>query len=329
VAEVALYQGADRQQVLEEGARKEGRVTLYTSNSGIETTAREFGKKYPFLSVDVLRAGNEDLVKRVQQEYQADRVQIDAFSSSGQGILNMQTYGYFQPYWTPELSGFAEDALWRDEKNQLIAIGDRENYGSVAWNTQVVDSATAPKTIDDLLDPRWKGKMATSNDTQGVTWFGEVYELKGEEFVKRLAQQQMRVLSITPAAITDLVVSGEVPLSPVIGYANAVLAKQKGAPIEWYPVEPVDTTLGYSGLMTKAPHPFAAMLLLDYLHSREGQTVAVTQALLVSPRADVPKPGLSINFTKTITTKKYTPDEFSRHYADWERLFKQYMLAAH
>ena len=93
VAEVALYQGADRQQILEDGARKEGRVTLYTSNSGIETTAKEFGKKYPFLSVDVLRAGNEDLVKRVQQEYQADRVQIDAFSSSGQGILNMQTYG--------------------------------------------------------------------------------------------------------------------------------------------------------------------------------------------------------------------------------------------
>jgi hypothetical protein len=58
---------------------------------------------------------------------------------------------------------------------------------------------------------------------------------------------------------------------------------------------------------------------------KEGQTVAVTQALLVSPRADVPAPGLSTGFTKTVTTKKYSPDEFSKHFAEWERLFKQYM----
>ena len=73
------------------------------------------------------------------------------------------------------------------------------------------------------------------------------------------------------AALAGMVASGEVPLSPTIFDADVTVAKQKGAPIEWRPIDPVVTTVGYSALSAKSAHPHAALLFLDYLHSKEGQ----------------------------------------------------------
>ena len=88
------------------------------------------------------------------------------------------------------------------------------------------------------------------------------------------------------AALAGLVVSGEVPLSPTIFDANIHTAKQKGAPVEWRPLEPVVTTVSYSGLTLKPTHPHAALLFLEYLHSKEGQQL-IMKGGLWSPREDI------------------------------------------
>jgi hypothetical protein len=97
----------------------------------------------------------------------------------------------------------------------------------------------------------------------------------GREFVEKFSQQDVKVQNIVPAALANQVVSGEVPLSPTIFDSNIVTAKRKGAPVDWRPLEPVLTNVGSSAMTTRSPHPHAAILFLDYLHSKEGQQVVM------------------------------------------------------
>lgn len=122
------------------------------------------------------------------------------------------------------------------------------------------------------------------------------------------------------AALAGLVVSGEVPLSPTIFDANVTVAKQKGAPIEWRPLEPVVTTVGYSGLTIKAPNPHAALLFLDYLHSKEGQQ-GIMKGSLWSPREDIGT--TEQKFKKIYLDEKYSVQELETKFSQWETLMRQ------
>ena len=102
------------------------------------------------------------------------------------------------------------------------------------------------------------------------------------------------------------------PLSPTIFDANITQAKQKGAPVEWRPLETVVTTVAYAGLTLKAPHPHAALLFLDWLHSKEGQQM-IQKGGLLSPREDIGslaqkfKNPISTRNTSSKKRKKNTP----------------------
>ena len=122
------------------------------------------------------------------------------------------------------------------------------------------------------------------------------------------------------AALAGLVASGEVPLSPTIFDADVTVAKQKGAPIEWRPLDPVVTTVGYSGLSSKAPHPHAALLFLDYIHSKEGQQLMMKGGLW-SPREDLGS--LEQKFKKIYLDSKYSLDELEKKLTEWENLMIQ------
>ena len=117
-----------------------------------------------------------------------------------------------------------------------------------ALTPQSIAPADAPKTNADLLNPKWKGKMSVVSTTTGTRWLGNTLETMGREFLEKLADQEVKVQNMSGAALAGLVVSGEVPLSPTIFDANITQAKQKGAPVEWRPLEPVVTTVAYSGL---------------------------------------------------------------------------------
>src|SRR5262249_50277666 len=117
-------------------------------------------------------------------------------------------------------------------------------------------------------------------------WVGSSLDTPGREFLNKMTEQEVTVQNMSGAALAGLVASGEVPLSPTIFDADVTVAKQKGAPIEWRPLDPVVTTVGYSGLSSKAPHPHAALLFLDYVHSKEGQQLMMKGGLW-SPRNDL------------------------------------------
>ncbi len=319
VAEIALYQGPDRGKILIDGAKKEGQLTFYNSHTWFRSMGKEFEKKYPFVKVSVWRSGNRKIIKRVSEEHRAGRSLVDIVETTFSSMALLNKLGVFQEYYSPELKHYADSAMLKG-RTGVYYWGDRETYISLGFNTRLVPLAEAPKTYKDLLDPRWKGKMSIAGTSTGVRWLGNVVDAMGTEFIDKLSRQEVKVQNISGAALAGLVVSGEVPLSPTIYDANIFKARQKGAPVEWRPLEPVVANVGYSGISTKAPHPHAAILFLDFLHSKEGQQLMMKGGL-ISPRKDVGS--LKQKFKKTYLEARYPLDQYEKKFSEWEKLMRR------
>jgi iron(III) transport system substrate-binding protein len=141
----------------------------------------------------------------------------------------------------------------------------------------------------------------------------------GRDFLEKMSRQDLKVQNVSAAAMATMIVSGEVPLSPTGGYSTLHQAKRKGAPVEWRPIEPVVTNSGLSGIAARAPHPFGAMLFLDYLHSKEGQK-SVADGELSPARNDME---VERKFKKVYVEAKYSLEEFEKKYNEWEQLMEK------
>jgi iron(III) transport system substrate-binding protein len=322
IAQLALYSGADREKILVEGAKKEGQFALYDSHTWFRTIAREFEKKYSFIKVSEWRSDGRNLIKRALEEIRAGQYLADVIATTSEQMAIMRREGVFQEHYSADARYYPEDVKAKG-KTGFYYIGHYETYNSLGFNTSLIPPTEAPKTMSDLLNPKWKGKMSIVSTTTGTRWIGNTLNAMGREFLERMAGQEVKVQNMSGAALAGLVVSGEVPLSPTIFDANVHTAKQKGAPVEWRPLEPVVTTVGYSGLTLKAPHPHAALLFLDYLHSKEGQQLMMKGGLW-SPREDIGS--LEQKFKKSYIDEKYSLDEAEKKFAEWDDLMQRLFI---
>jgi iron(III) transport system substrate-binding protein len=322
VSQLALYQGADREKLLVEGAKKEAGFTLYGSHTWYRTMAKEFEKKYPFIKVNEYRTDGRTLIKRALEEIRAGQYIADVIATTGEQMDLMKREGVFLEHHVPDARHYPEDVKNKG-KNGFYYVGHYETYASLGFNTALIPQAEAPKTMLDLLNPKWKGKISIVSTTTGTRWIGNTLESFGREYLEKIAEQDVKVQNMSGAALAGLVVSGEVPLSPTIFDANITQAKQKGAPVEWRPLEPVVTTVAYSGLTLKAPHPHSALLFLDWFHSKEGQ-VMIQKGGLWSPREDIGS--VAQKFKKSYIDEKYGVEEAERKYTEWDKLMQQLFI---
>src|SRR5262245_58485976 len=156
--EIVNYRGADRQQVLIDGARKEGQVVLYSAlivNQMLRPLAAGFMKKYPFIKMAYYRADSEELLPKLSAEARANNIVADLFEGSGGGEIAVEA-GLTQAFHAPVLTDYPK--MYLDPKSHLAPT--RLSYFSIAYNTRLVPPAKVPKTYADLLDPQWRGKMA-------------------------------------------------------------------------------------------------------------------------------------------------------------------------
>ncbi len=323
-ADLAFYQGTDREKIILEGAKREGQVTFYTSNTWVAgPVSKEFEKKYPFVKANVWRSDSKELMKRLTEEVTAGRFLADVVESSPEYITILLGNKMLQEYLSPELSAYDDDAKIKGKRG-VYAWTNREIYISLGFNTKLIPPAEAPKTVKDYLDPKWKGKMSIAGTTTGVQWVGAVMEAMGREFLDKLSAQDINVQNISGAALSGLVASGEVPLSPTIFNSNIFTHKRDGAPVEWRPLDPVVAGVGTSAMVVNAPHSHAALLFLDYLHSKFGQEVAMKGGL-GSARKDIGS--LDQKFKKVYIESKYTPEEFEKKYNEWETLMRRLFIS--
>jgi iron(III) transport system substrate-binding protein len=141
----------------------------------------------------------------------------------------------------------------------------------------MVPARQLPKTYDDMLDPKWKGKLLMEGTK--ADWFAGMLQILGQErglrYMRELAKQQ-------PSAreghelLAQLVVAGEGFFDINIPAASVERMKERGAPIDWTALGAVPAIMVGAGLATGSPHPNAAKLFLEFLLSREGQKLMQT-----------------------------------------------------
>ncbi len=285
VVEVATYTGVDRQQRLEAAAAKEGSLVIYTIGTQIQPLIDRFQAKYPYVKVSINRASAADTTRRVTEEYRAGAYYVDVFEQPTAGMIVPLSMGFLQAYTTPESLAYNSAAVEKD--HHWVSV--REGYIGLGFNTQKIAPAEAPKTYEDLLDPKFKDRMAISGAASTAAgWIGTMAITKGDDFVRKLGAQDIRVYPASGRAVAIVaVISGEVALSPTIYSSHVEASKRQGAPLEWRALGAVPVTDTSLALATKAQHPNAAMLYIDFMLSREAQLMLSNLGYL-SARADMP-----------------------------------------
>jgi iron(III) transport system substrate-binding protein len=319
VAGIANYAGSDRQAMLEAGARRERGLLLYTTGTQIEPLIRGFERKYPFLKVTVQRDTQTDIARRAVQEYRVGIKKLDMFELSSQGLILVRNANILQPFHSPEAAAFEVGAI--EPARHWVVV--RESYTGIGFNTKTIPSARAPKSYDDLLAPEWHGRMAMSGSVSTAGNFVATLVLtRGEDFVRKLAEQDIRVYPVSARALANLIIAGEVELSPTIYNSHVEASAATGAPIGWAAPGQVPVTDTAVALAREAPSPHAAMLMIDYLMSVEGQRI-YTSLGYGSARRDVNRQASAFPVQKLYLANR--PD-YLKEFTQWSRLYQSAFL---
>lgn len=273
VAELAAYNKPDREKKLYEGAKKEGKLTWYTSLTGGPNTdmPRVFLQKYPGVAVEVYRGDSDALMSRIIQEAQAKRYIVDTLETTFPVLKVMQDFKLLQPYFSPHLAAYPDEVKEKADKGLVYWSTDRESYIGLAYNTNSVQGNAIPKNFEDLLKPELRGQIGFNTTDTGARVIGAMLATKGAEFVQKLKAQQISLHPVSGRAILDMVISGELGVSPTTFLSHARVSIAKGAPIKWLPMDVVPTNAGGIALPANAPHPHAALLFGDFMLSPDGQ----------------------------------------------------------
>ena len=266
-----------------EGAKKEGKLTWYTSMA-IDTSKPlldAFLAEYPFMKAELSRLGEEQLLTRVLTEARAGRALFDVISCSGIELLAQRNF--LAPYASAEARAFPEEL--KDPAHRWTAVYN--NNLVVMYNTKMVAERDAPRDYPDLLDPKWKGKMLM--DATDYDWYGTLAVAWGKEkalrYMERLAQQG-------PAwrrghgLVAQLVAAGEVPLGWAYSF-RVERMKRESAPVDWATsFNPIVTTISGIGISAKTAAPNAAKLFIDFVLSKKAQEM-IREMRRIPSRSDV------------------------------------------
>ncbi len=320
--QLAAYQGADRQQILEAGAKKEGTLTWYTSLAGdiLDSLTNSFKAKNPGINVEVFRADESGILTRATQEAQAGKSVFDVVEITPTASLLLEQGKLVTPYFSPAVAKLPDSLKTTASNGLVVNASDRASYIGFGYNTKLIPADAVPKTQDDLMNPALTGKLALAGTTTGYRWMGSVLHLMGEEKGKKwmsdfAAKQKPQVQQVSGKALLDLIAKGEVPASSSIFLDHVTQAKATGLPAEWVPLDPVVANTGEVSFDVKAPHPNAGLLFIDYLLG-DGQDV-LKKAGYFPATEKVP-------FKSWLPEQGLTAEQAEQQDKAWADLFKQY-----
>jgi ABC-type Fe3+ transport system substrate-binding protein len=265
-------------------AKAEGQVTWYTTlivNVGVRPLVAAFEKKYPGVEVRYSRADSGPTAVKVLNEASAGKVQADIVDGTD-SLPPLRRAGLLAKY--SPASADKYPAAMKDPEGYWHAT--LVYFLTPAFNTALVPPGTAPRTLKDLLDPKWKGKMAwtTSRGSGGPAFIGAVLQSLGEAdgmaYLKALARQEIANVNVAARALVDQCAAGEYPIVLNIFNHHAAMMAAKGAPIDWIKLDVIGAPMQVSGLLKDAQHPNAGKLFLDFMASAEGQAILARADLL-------------------------------------------------
>ena len=285
-----------------EGAKKEGNLVIYTSMS-VEQVQRildVFKARYPFLKTTMFRAVGERLLTKIMTEVQAGKYDFDAVQSAESQAYFLKRKNLLQKYVSPETKSIQKPFF--DPEGYWAAVYMMPNV--IAYNTRMVKRNEVPKTDEDLLNPKWKGKMGM--DHTKPEWFAWKLKRLGTEkglaYMKKLGAQEFHLYAGL-SVVTNLLAAGEFPLVLNTYLHNVEDIKRRSAPVDWIVQDPVFTKFQPLGIGAKAQHPNAAKLFADFMLSEDGQKVIASFGRVPTRR------GITTNI-QGLDKLNYVIDEF-------------------
>ncbi len=292
-AELAVYQGSDRQERLLAAAKKEGEVSVYHVYPNLPVVLDAFSKKYG-IKIKAWRSGSEGVLQRLTTEARGGRFDADLVQNNAPENEAAHREKLLQPVRSPAQKDIAPAA--RPPHNEWVGI--TYDVFVAAYNTDKVKKEDLPTSYRDLLDPRWKGKLGIEVDDQA--WYNTLAGAMGEKETNKLFAEIVATngLSVRKghSLLANLVASGEVPLGLTIYSWTPAQLKKKGAPIEILPLPPVIAQFSTIAVTRKAPHPYAALLLHDFLLTEGQQILAGMSYVPTSTELQTPITKLPLTF---------------------------------
>jgi iron(III) transport system substrate-binding protein len=299
-------------------ARKEGTLTVYTTIAEKDwpTLVKPFESKYG-IKVTVWRAGTSNVLQRAVQEAAAKRYDVDVIHVGAPEMEALAREQVLMPITSPVQNDLQPGSVPQHHQWAATLL----SVWVQAYNTRLIKKADLPKTYKDLLSPRWKGKLGIEGKDED--WFASVVDVMGGgepglKFFRDLMAINGLSVRQGHTLLNNLVISGEVPLALNIYNYMPEQAKKKGAPIDWFVIEPAIARSNGVGVARRAPHPNAALLFYDYLLG-EGQQYFVSMDYVPSnTKAASPLKGIRI--------MQASPARSLDESTKWTALFERTMM---
>lgn len=288
VAPVAFSQDVN----LIEAAKKEGgKAVAYGSleTETFEPIKKAFEKKTG-LKVDYWRASATKVMDRALSEHRAGKPIYDMVITNRNPMDLMKDAGIFTRYESPGWKIFTPDVM-----DPFFGPAYRYNVFGVLYNTKLIKPADAPKSLEDIVKPQYKGKLVISDPTQHTTivqWFANLHKIMGKEkadkFIRDLAAAKpLMVESFLPAV--RRATTGETPIATGFLKWVYMFAHREGVPLD-YIKEPSHLGEGhFIALGSKAPNPSTAKAFLDFFLGREGMKIIADEGEFVPLKGLDPK----------------------------------------
>jgi len=325
---VVVAHAADIDPALVEAAKKEGSVVWYSGmivNQIVRPMVDAFETKYPSIKVQASRASGNDNALKIMNEARAHRPLADMVDGTTAlaPLLDAGLIAVFRP---------VESARYPTDAKDSNGYWTSPNiyYYTAAYNTNLVSAAEAPKTYDDLLDPKWKGKMAWTYDLTGGGPPGFLHNIltikgpeKGMEYLRAFAKQEPVVIPAAQRVVLDKAISGEYPIALMTLSYHSTISAAKGAPIQWLKMPPMVMSPNTISVLKNAAHPNAARLLIEFILSTEGQQImAANDYMPADPTVPVKDPELQPEHGKFAITV-ISPDETHTDLPKWIALYHE------
>ncbi len=259
-----------------EAAKKEGKVSIFGSlcKKTVKRIQNSFEKKYPGVKTFYWRGSGTAILKKAMSEFYADKVTWDVFLTSRDAMEIMRKEGMFAKYQTPVGKYFE-----KQYQHPFYSPAYRKIIVGLVYNTKFLKPEEAPKSYQDFIDPKWKGRFTMgqpAGHTFTVQWLSSLHVILGskekeEEYIRRLAANKpFLVKSMLPTA--KVIASGEVPVG--VTYIKYVyIMGEQGAPLDYVRLPGYLGDSQYITIGSKAPRPNAGKLWIDHFYSRDSMEI--------------------------------------------------------
>lgn len=319
---LALACGSAMAQDKVAAAKKEGKVVIYGSlESGImDEIEKAFSARYG-IPIEYFRASSNKTLDRVLTEKRAGRVQSDVVVTNRGPMLLLKKEGSFARYVSPESRNFPEAVKDRDGVlspiYRMVIVG-------ILYNTKLVKPEEAPKSLEDLLKPRFQGKWVMPDPSRHFTtgaWlknFDKLYGKSAPAMIKKLADARpILVESFIPSA--QKIISGEAQAG--ITYLKYVhIFGKDGAPLDYARLPKYLADGHHVGIQAQAPHPNAARLFEDFFISPEGMKILAQEGEFVTAKGLYP-PIKGAESIQAIPMEELDRKEYKKWAGEMRKLF--------